>query len=98
MSDNVSRVQRDSKVPVVNLPNALTVLRLILVPVFVILGLQSTSWTALWAAFVVFAIAAITDRFDGELARSWGQITDFGRIADPIADKALTLCGFGLLS
>ena len=97
MSDNVSRVQRDSKVPVVNLPNALTVLRLVLVPVFIVLGLQQ-SWSALWAAFVVFAVAAITDRFDGELARSWGQITDFGRIADPIADKALTLCGFGLLS
>ena len=97
MSENVSRVQRDSKVPVVNLPNALTVLRLVLVPVFIILGLQQ-SWSALWAAFVVFAVAAITDRFDGELARSWGQITDFGRIADPIADKALTLCGFGLLS
>ena len=98
MSENVSRVQRDSKVPVVNLPNALTVLRLVLVPIFVVLGLQSQSWSALWAAFVVFAIAAITDRFDGELARSWGQITDFGRIADPIADKALTLCGFALLS
>ena len=98
MSENVSRVQRDSKVSVVNLPNALTVLRLVLVPVFVVLGLQSQSWSALWVAFVVFAIAAITDRFDGELARSWGQITDFGRIADPIADKALTLCGFGLLS
>ena len=98
MSENVSRVQRGSKVPVVNLPNALTVLRLVLVPVFVVLGLQSASWTALWAAFVVFAVAAITDRFDGELARSWGQITDFGRIADPIADKALTLCGFALLS
>ena len=98
MSENVSRVQRDSKVPVVNLPNALTVLRLVLVPIFVVLGLQSQSWSALWAAFVVFAVAAITDRFDGELARSWGQITDFGRIADPIADKALTLCGFGLLS
>ena len=97
MSDNVSRVQRDSKVPVVNLPNALTVLRLVLVPAFIVLGLQQ-SWSALWAAFVVFAVAAITDRFDGELARSWGQITDFGRIADPIADKALTLCGFGLLS
>ena len=82
----------------VNLPNALTVLRLVLVPVFVVLGLQSASWTALWAAFVVFAVAAITDRFDGKLARSWGQITDFGRIADPIADKALTLCGFALLS
>ena len=98
MSENVSRVQRDSKVPVVNLPNALTVLRLVLVPIFVVLGLQSQSWSALWAAFFVFAVAAITDRFDGELARSWGQITDFGRIADPIADKALTLCGFGLLS
>lgn len=97
MSENVSRVQRDSKVPLVNLPNALTVLRLLLVPVFIILGLQQ-SWPALWASFVVFAIAAITDRFDGKLARSWGQITDFGRIADPIADKALTLCGFGLLS
>ena len=97
MSDNVSRVQRDSKVPVVNLPNALTVLRLVFVPAFIVLGLQQ-AWGALWAAFVVFALAAITDRFDGELARSWGQITDFGRIADPIADKALTLCGFGLLS
>lgn len=97
MSENVSRVQRDSKVSVVNLPNALTVLRLVFVPAFVVLGLQQ-SWGALWAAFVVFALAAITDRFDGELARSWGQITDFGRIADPIADKALTLCGFGLLS
>ena len=97
MSENVSRVQRDSKVPMVNLPNALTVVRLVLVPVFVVLGLQQ-SWSALWAAFVVFTVAAITDRFDGELARSWGQITDFGRIADPIADKALTLGGFGLLS
>ena len=97
MSENVSRVQRDSRVPVVNLPNALTVLRLVLVPVFIVLGLQQ-AWSALWAAFVVFAVAAITDRFDGKLARSWGQITDFGRIADPIADKALTLCGFALLS
>ena len=72
MSDNVSRVQRDSKVPVVNLPNALTVLRLVLVPVFIVLGLQQ-SWIALWAAFVVFAVAAITDRFDGELAARGGR-------------------------
>ena len=69
MSENVSRVQRDSKVPMVNLPNALTVVRLVLVPVYIVLGLQQ-SWSALWAAFVVFAVAAITDRFDGELARS----------------------------
>lgn len=97
MTDNVSRVQRDSKVPVVNLPNALTVARVVFVPLFVILALQD-SWAMKWTAFVVFAIAAITDRFDGQLARSWNQITDFGRLVDPIADKALTLCGFALLS
>lgn len=97
MTGNVSRVQRDSKVPLVNLPNALTVARLVLVPVFVVLGLQE-SWTARWLAFVVFAVAAVTDRFDGQLARSWGQVTDFGRVVDPIADKALTLGGFALLS
>ena len=97
MTDNVSRVQRGNKVPLVNLPNALTLARLVFVPLFVILALQD-SWAMKWAAFVVFAVAAITDRFDGKLARSWGQITDFGRIADPIADKALTLCGFALLS
>ena len=85
MTDNVSRVQRDSKVPVVNLPNALTMARLVLVPIFVILALQN-AWAPRWAAF------------DGQLARSWNQITDFGRIVDPIADKALTLCGFAVLS
>ena len=97
MTDNVSRVQRGNKVPLVNLPNALTVARVVFVPLFVILALQD-SWAMKWAAFVVFAIAAITDRFDGQLARSWNQITDFGRLVDPIADKALTLGGFGLLS
>lgn len=97
MTENVSRVQRDSKIPVVNLPNALTMARLVLVPIFVILALQ-IAWAPRWAAFVVFALAAITDRFDGQLARSWNQITDFGRIVDPIADKALTLCGFAVLS
>ena len=97
MTDNVSRVQRNSKVSVWNLPNALTVARLVSVPVFIILALQD-SWAMRWASFVVFALAAITDRFDGHLARSWNQITDFGRIVDPIADKALTLCGFAVAS
>ena len=95
MTDNVSRVQRNSKVSVWNLPNALTVARLVSVPVFIILALQD-SWAMRWASFAVFALAAITDRFDGHLARSWNQITDFGRIVDPIADKALTLCGFAV--
>ena len=97
MTDNVSRVQRDSAAPVVNLPNVLTMARLVFVPIFIILALQD-SWVTKWVAFVIFALASITDHLDGHLARSWNQITDFGRIVDPIADKALTLGGFVLLS
>ena len=74
-----------------NIANALTVLRLLLVPVFAVLlfhgdGLDP-DWR--WAAFVVFVVAALTDLADGELARSRGLVTSFGKIADPIADKAL---------
>lgn len=73
----------------VNIPNGLTVLRLVLVPVFVaFLVVGGTQWRI--AAFVVFAVASVTDLLDGELARRSGMITDFGKIADPIADKALT--------
>jgi CDP-diacylglycerol--glycerol-3-phosphate 3-phosphatidyltransferase len=89
-------------VPLVNLPNALTVLRLILVPVFLLLlfagGGHDPAFR--WIATVVFALAAITDRYDGHIARKRGQVTDFGRIADPIADKALTgsaLIGLSML-
>jgi CDP-diacylglycerol--glycerol-3-phosphate 3-phosphatidyltransferase len=74
---------------VVNLPNGLTLLRLILVPVVVVL-LVTDSTESRIAAFVVFAVASVTDLLDGELARRHGMITDFGKIADPIADKALT--------
>ena len=73
----------------VNVANALTVLRLMLVPVFVACLLAGgTGWRV--AAFVVFGVASVTDLLDGRLARSRGLITDFGKIADPIADKALT--------
>jgi CDP-diacylglycerol--glycerol-3-phosphate 3-phosphatidyltransferase len=73
----------------VNAANALTVLRLVLVPVFVACLLAGgTGWRV--AAFVVFGVASVTDLLDGRLARSRGLITDFGKIADPIADKALT--------
>ena len=48
---------------------------------------QSAPWR--WIAFGVFALASLTDSFDGEFARRWGLVTDFGKIADPIADKAL---------
>jgi CDP-diacylglycerol---glycerol-3-phosphate 3-phosphatidyltransferase len=77
---------------VVNIANALTLLRLLLVPVFVVLFLMEGGHSGGWRiwAFVVFAAATITDLVDGDLARSRGLVTDVGKVADPIADKALT--------
>jgi CDP-diacylglycerol--glycerol-3-phosphate 3-phosphatidyltransferase len=65
------------------------VLRLVLVPVFVVF-LVADSTASRIVAFFVFGIASVTDLLDGQLARRCGTITDFGKIADPIADKALT--------
>ncbi len=72
-----------------NIANALTVLRLVLVPVFVWFLLDGGTGARI-IAFVAFAVASVTDLLDGELARRRSLITDFGKIADPIADKALT--------
>jgi CDP-diacylglycerol--glycerol-3-phosphate 3-phosphatidyltransferase len=85
-----------------NIANALTVLRLVLVPVFLVQLLHDEGTETPWriAAFVTFAVASVTDRIDGELARRHGLVTDFGKIADPIADKALigaALVGLSLL-
>jgi CDP-diacylglycerol--glycerol-3-phosphate 3-phosphatidyltransferase len=89
-------------VSVLNLANALTALRIVLVPVFGVLlfadGGHSNGWRI--AAWGAFAVAAFTDRLDGQVARAWGQVTEFGKLADPIADKALTgtaLVGLSLL-
>lgn len=75
-----------------NVANLLTMLRMALVPVFLLAlfadGGSAPGWRV--AAFVVFAVASFTDRVDGEIARKRGLVTDFGKIADPIADKALT--------
>jgi CDP-diacylglycerol--glycerol-3-phosphate 3-phosphatidyltransferase len=81
---------------VVNPANGLTVLRLLLVPVFLVLLLTDDGQTLRWrlVAAAVFGIASATDRVDGQLARSRGMITPFGQIADPIADKALTGAAF----
>jgi CDP-diacylglycerol---glycerol-3-phosphate 3-phosphatidyltransferase len=78
-------------VPVVNLPNALTVLRLLCVPLFAVLLLGSVTYGDGWlvAAWAVFTAACVTDVVDGHLARSRGLVTDFGTFADPVADKAL---------
>jgi CDP-diacylglycerol--glycerol-3-phosphate 3-phosphatidyltransferase len=85
-----------------NIANALTVFRLALVPVFVVLlfshGGHDGSWRVL--AWAVFAVAAVTDRIDGDIARKRGLVTEFGKLADPIADKALVgaaLIGLSLL-
>lgn len=75
-----------------NLPNALTVLRLLLVPVFAWLLLREggdDATSRVWAA-IVFVLASATDFVDGELARRQGLVTTFGKVVDPIADKALT--------
>ncbi|WP_316930253.1 CDP-diacylglycerol--glycerol-3-phosphate 3-phosphatidyltransferase [Schaalia sp. JY-X159] len=80
-----------------NVPNALTVLRLVLVPVFLWLLLENTTGSRWWA-LAVFAIAAYTDHLDGEIARKHNIITNFGKLADPLADKFLTLGAFIALS
>lgn len=85
-----------------NLANYLTVLRLLLVPVVLVLLLSDDGDNAglRLGASVVFLLAALTDRIDGQIARSRGLITSFGKLADPIADKALigaALVGLSLL-
>jgi CDP-diacylglycerol--glycerol-3-phosphate 3-phosphatidyltransferase len=82
------------------LPNALTVLRLILVPVFLVLmfidPITGFGWRL--AGTIAFGVAILTDYFDGMLARRYNLVSDFGKIWDPIADKALTGAAFIVLS
>lgn len=86
--------------PLVNIPNGLTLLRMVLVPVFVWLliasGLQSPGLRV--AAAIAFGVASLTDFADGWIARTFNQVTTFGKVADPIADKALTGSALVLLS
>jgi CDP-diacylglycerol--glycerol-3-phosphate 3-phosphatidyltransferase len=74
-----------------NVANMLTMLRILLVPLFVLVFMHEGGHSSRWrlAAAAVFFVAGLTDRLDGELARRRHLITDFGKIADPIADKAL---------
>ncbi|MGW0334494.1 CDP-diacylglycerol--glycerol-3-phosphate 3-phosphatidyltransferase [Streptomyces sp. NPDC003011] len=74
-----------------NIANLLTMLRLLLVPGFVALMLADGGYDPAWRSFAwaAFAVAMITDLFDGHLARTYNLVTDFGKIADPIADKAI---------
>ena len=74
--------------PLAQLPNALTILRLLLIPVFVVLVLDSDHGYS-WAAAIVFGVAGITDQIDGFLARRWHVESQFGKIADPLADRLM---------
>lgn len=79
-------------VPTLNIANILTTIRIIMVPFFVwaLLADDSQQGTWRWVALALFVLAMYTDKLDGDLARSRGLVTNFGKIADPIADKLLT--------
>lgn len=83
-----------------NLPNKLTLLRVALVPVFMVFAAlcnmqaDSHDQTMALLAGIVFAAASLTDYFDGHIARKYGLITDFGKFMDPLADKMLTTAAF----
>lgn len=73
-----------------NLPNKLTMLRVILIPFFVaFLMTQKLGTTGTWIAIGIFAVASITDFFDGKIARKYNLVTNFGKFMDPLADKLL---------
>jgi CDP-diacylglycerol--glycerol-3-phosphate 3-phosphatidyltransferase len=85
---------------VVNLANAITMLRLVMVPIFAAALLRDAGASPRWriGAGLLFVAASLTDRVDGEIARRRNLVTDFGKIADPIADKALTGTALVVLS
>jgi CDP-diacylglycerol---glycerol-3-phosphate 3-phosphatidyltransferase len=79
-----------------NLPNVLTTLRIVMVPFFAWALLHDGGDSVTWrlVAFAMFVLAMITDKVDGDIARARGLVTNFGKIADPIADKAITGMAF----
>ena len=87
-----------------NLPNRLTLLRVVLVPVYLVLAKAGCTRSAAqggalrWLALLVFALASLTDLFDGKLARKYNLVTNFGKFMDPIADKILTHTAFILFT
>lgn len=76
-----------------NLPNKLTILRVILVPIFIAFMTINTLWGNI-VGLIVFIIASLTDMLDGKIARARNLVSDFGKFADPLADKMLTTAAF----
>ena len=96
LKSKATHANLESREASLNLPNSITLLRILLIPVFVWLYLEPTPERALWAG-LVFSAAAFTDFLDGYLARRSGQITNLGKLLDPVADKLLVASGLILL-
>lgn len=79
-----------------NLPNSLTLIRILLIPVLIVLFYLPVPWSS-WASALVFALAAITDVLDGYLARRLGQVSALGRFLDPVADKLMVAAALVLV-
>lgn len=94
--NRVLEVWREIGQESLNLPNLLTLVRILLIPVFVALFITPTPDRSLSAA-IVFVVAAVTDLLDGYIARRTGQVTKLGKLLDPIADKLLVLSALILL-
>lgn len=79
-----------------NLPNKLTMLRICMIPVFVVFALIQAQW-AQYVALLIYILACLTDLLDGKIARKYNLVTDFGKFADPIADKLLVMSALIIL-
>lgn len=95
-------------VAIINLPNKLTVLRILMIPIFIVIISLSPDWGSInlagvevavnqFIAMLIFAVASFTDWLDGYLARAQGLVTNFGKFADPLADKMLVMTAFIML-
>lgn len=79
-----------------NLPNKLTLLRIVMIPIFVVFALMQAQW-AQYVALVIYILACFTDMLDGKIARARNLVTNFGKFADPIADKLLVMSALIIL-
>ena len=80
-----------------NIPNALTLIRIVFIPIFILMLIFGKGYGWHVAAAIVFAVASITDYLDGYLARKWKVVSNFGKFADPMADKLLVMSAFIML-
>ena len=81
---------------ILNLPNVITIVRILMIPVFIVIYYLPWEWHHIISA-AIFAIAAITDWLDGFLARKLNMVTEFGEFLDPVADKLIVVAALALL-